>query len=218
MKKLTSNRHQPHVVSIANQWGLSLPAILAQRRLRERGGDKGVGVGTWGGDRRKEKERGSEGREGGRKEGRKEKGPGFFHHSAVAYASLSLPASVFVAREAPGLKFRTENRPVSSRLVAENALPAIASRSRQGVAIRPNERGERKKEGEESAQRRSGIRGEARGARRQTDRRDLDSSPSCLSSARSQGSSTFLAPSLSLRSRFTRALRGGSPPCGVSIP
>ena len=168
MKKLTSNRHQPHVVSIANQWGLSLPAILAQRRLRERGGDKGVGVGTWGGDRRKEKERGSEGREGGRKEGRKEKGPGFFHHSAVAYASLSLPASVFVAREAPGLKFRTENRPVSSRLVAENALPAIASRSRQGVAIRPNERGERKKE--RRKERRRGERAEEIGHSRRSER------------------------------------------------
>lgn len=90
--------------------------------------------------------------------------------------------SVSVAREAPGLKFRTENRPVSSRLLAENALPAIASRSRQGVAIRPKERGERKR-GERAEDRDPSKRAfEARG-RDPTpkDRRNLDSSRSaCL--------------------------------------
>lgn len=95
--------------------------------------------------------------------------------------------SVSVAREAPGLKFRTENRPVSSRLLAENALPAIASRFRQGVAIRPKERGERKR-GERAEDRDPSKRAfEARG-RDPTpkDRRNLDSSRSaCLSSARS---------------------------------
>lgn len=88
MKKLTSNRHQPHVVSIANQWGLSLPAILAQRRLRERGGDKGVGVGTWGGDRRKEKERGSEGGREGERKGERRRGP-------VSSTTRPLPTRLF---------------------------------------------------------------------------------------------------------------------------
>lgn len=66
----------------------------------------GKGVGTEG---RGERERA---KEGGRKGGRKEKGPGS-STTRPCYASLSLPMSVSVPREAPGLKFRTENRAVS---------------------------------------------------------------------------------------------------------
>lgn len=151
----------------------------------------GKGVG-WSWDRGrgwKERERARERKREGERKGERRRGPILPPLSRPpCCASLSLPMSVFVPREAPGLKFRTENRPVSSRLLAENALPAIASRSRQGVAIRPKERGERKR-GERAEDRDPSKRAfETKRERGPTlkDRRNLDSSRSaCLSSARS---------------------------------
>ena len=84
--------------------------------------------------------------------------------------------------EAPGLKFRTENRPVSSRLLAkENALPAIASRSRGGKVWRFVRKREEKDQGEESAEkigetRRNGHSKRARGSPLK-DRHNLDAAP-----------------------------------------